>query len=173
MFRKIAFVLSVCLAIAGASAAQTKKPAAKPKPKTSAAKPKVVKPASPASSAAEPTTCYPLKKIKDYYKIDIRDEQFKNDFDEIFELSPYDYSGYSVKTILENRVRTKLGVDAANSLDLFAGASYVEISFLKQEYKKQIMDEICGLFADHAAFEKYIKSLKKKDKSNDASNWRK
>jgi hypothetical protein len=55
-----------------------------------------------------------------------------------------------------------LGDAAANSLDLFAGANYVEVGFMKPDYKKQIIAQICELFADPDKFEKYINTLKKK-----------
>jgi len=160
MRNKIALFLSICLLAAGTSIAQQKKPAAKPKPKTTT-KPKTAKPPIVSPAVAKIPACYPLKEVKDYYKIDIKDAKFKDDFEEIFELSPYDYSGYSLKTIIENTIRTNLGESAANTLDLFAGGNYLEIGFMKGDYKKQILDEICALFADHKAFEKYINQLKK------------
>lgn len=162
MRQRIAFLLSVCLLASATTFAQTKKPAAKPKPKTSTAKPKPKTVTKPAPAPVEELICYPMKEVKDYYKISLADEQFKDDFYEIFELSRYDYSGYSLKTIVENRIRTKLGAAAANTLDLFAGTSYLEINFMKPDHKKQILDEICMLFSDDAAFEKYINELKPK-----------
>lgn len=161
MYRKSIIALTACLLITTAGFAQQKKPVSKPKPKP---KPTAVKKpvTPPAATTVKETVCYPLKEVKDYYKIDLRDKQFKSDFEEIFELSPYDYSGYAMKSILENTIRTRLGDAQANTLDLFAGSSYVEISFTNSTYRKQIIDEICNLFADHNAFEKYINSLKKK-----------
>jgi hypothetical protein len=164
MRQRIVFILSVCLLASATSFAQTKKPVAKPKPKTTTAKPKAkAKPVTkPAPAPVEELICYPMKEVKDYYKISLADEKFRDDFYEIFELSRYDYSGYSLKTIVENRIRTKLSVAAANTLDLFASPSSLEINFMKPDYKKQILDEICVLFSDDAAFEKYINELKPK-----------
>lgn len=171
MRNKIALFLCTCLLAAGTSIAQQKKPAAKPKPRTTT-KSKTAKPAVTSPAVAKIPACYPLKEVKDYYKIDIKDPKFKDDFEEIFELSPYDYSGYSLKTIIENTIRMRLGDAAANNLDLFAGATYLEISFMKGESKKLILEEICTLFADHNAFEKHINTLKKASREN-TSNWRK
>jgi hypothetical protein len=162
MRQKIVFFLSVCLLASATSFAQQKKPVAKPKPRTTAGKPKPKPTTKPAPAPAEPLICYPMKEVKDYYRISLVDEQFKNDFEEIFELSRFDYAGYSLKAIIENRVRTNLGNAAVNSLDMFAAAAYLEISFNKTEYKKQVLDEICKLFADPNAFEKYLYVLKPK-----------
>lgn len=162
MRQRIAFLLSVCLLASATTFAQTKKPVAKPKPKTTTAKPKAKPAAKQAPAPVEELICYPMKEVKDYYKISLADEKFKDDFYEIFELSRYDYSGYSLKTIIENRIRGKLGVPVANTLDMFASSSNLEINFMKADYKKQILDEICALFADDAAFEKYINELKPK-----------
>ncbi len=162
MRQRIAFLLSVCLLASATTFAQTKKPAAKPKTKATTSKPKPKAATKPAPAPVEELICYPMKEVRDYYKISLADEQFKSDFDEIFELSRYDYSGYSLKTVIENRIRTKLGNAAANTLDMFASNSYLEIGFMKADYKKQILDEICNLFADHNAFEKYLYELKPK-----------
>ncbi len=161
MRQKLVLLFSFFLLVAGTAVAQTKKPTPKAKPKTAVkAKPKPV--AKAPIPPPPPPICYPMKEVKDYYKISLGDEQFKDDFYEIFELSRYDYSGYSLKTIVENRIRTKLGVPAANTLDLFASPSVLEINFTKADHKKQILDEICNLFADHNAFEKYLEELKPK-----------
>ncbi len=161
MRQKIVLLFSFCLLVAGTAVAQTKKPAPKAKPKTAVkAKPKPV--AKAPVTPPPPQICYPMKEVKDYYRISLRDEQFNSDFEEIFELSRYDYSGYSLKTIIENRIRTKLGNEAANNLDLFATSSILEINFMRADGKKAILDEICNLFADHNAFEKYLYELKPK-----------
>ena len=162
MRRKSIFILTACLLVAGTCFAQTKKPTKKPKPKPKTSTVKKTTP-PPAAEDSEPV-CYPLKELKDYYKIDLKDSKFKSDFDEIFELSPYDYSGYSIKSIIENTIRMRQGNEAANSLDIFAGGNYAEISFNSGTHKKAIIDEICKLFADPDEFEKYINKLKKMQK---------
>lgn len=161
MRKKIVLLFSFFLLVAGTSIAQTKKPTPKAKPKT-AVKGKAKPAAKAPVPAPPPQICYPMKEVKDFYRISLRDKQFYSDFDEIFELSRYDYSGYSLKTIIENRIRTKLGNEAANNLDMFATASYLDIDFMKADGEKAILDEICTLFADHIAFEKYLYELKPK-----------
>jgi hypothetical protein len=165
--RRTIFILSFVLLTAGTASAQQKKTT---KPKSKSKTTNVKKASAPPAEEKDPV-CYPLKEIKDYYKIDIRDKQFKTDFEEIFELSPYDYSGYSLKTIIENTIRGKLGESAANTLDMFAGSGYVEIGFTNNSYRSQIVSELCGLFADHEEFEKYLKKLKKATKAEEGQ-WR-
>ena len=157
MRNKITFLLSFCILMAAPAFAQQKttaRPKTKAKPKTKT----VAK--TPAPAPVKEVACYPLREVRDYYKIDLKDKKFKSDYEEIFELSRYMYTGYSLKSIIENTVRKKAGESVANSLDLFAGASYLEIGVSKPEYKKQVMDIVCELFADADAFEKYIETLK-------------
>jgi hypothetical protein len=160
MRQKSIFILSAILLVAGTAFAQQKKAPVKPKPKPKTTTTK--KPASAPVTEPVETACFPLALTKEGYKINIKEKNFKAEFEEIFELSPYDYSGYALKSIMEKTIRTQLGDAAANSLDMFAGANYVEIAFMKADYKKQIIARICELFADPDQFEKYINSLKKK-----------
>jgi hypothetical protein len=142
-------LMAACLLLSSATFAQ-KKTGSKAKPKA-----KKTVAAAPAAPAKVPV-CFPLKEVKDMYRLDMKNEKFKDEYREAFEAAKYSYTGYSIKSIIERRVRKQAGDNAANALDLFADNTSLEITITRPEMKKEILDIICNTFTDADAFEKEL-----------------